>query len=81
MPISDDGPLYVIVHRRHDYGSPRDQVYDIQPDDSLEDITERAGYLQYNAQEKYGRTRDTYRVAELRMVAARPKATEGGEVR
>lgn len=77
MPISDDGPLYVIVHRRYGYGSPRDQVHDIQPDDSLEDVTERAGYLQYNAQEKYGRTRDTYRVAELRMVDNRPSLAEG----
>ena len=67
MPISDDGPLYVIVHRSHSYRPPRDQVYDVHPDDSLVDVRSRAYGLESSAH-RAGRTEDTYRVAELRFV-------------
>lgn len=68
MPISDDGPLFVIVHRSHSYNQPRDQVYDVRPDDSLEDVRERAAVLEAHAKTLYGRPKDTYRVAELHFV-------------
>lgn len=68
MPISDDGPLYVIVHRNHSYKPPRDQLHDIHPDDDLDETQDRAARLQDDAQYRYGRTEDTYRVAALRFV-------------
>lgn len=68
MPISDAGPLYVIVHRNHSYKPARDHLHDVHPDDSLTDIQERAARLQDDAQNRHGRTRDTYRIAELRFV-------------
>jgi len=77
VPLSDHGPLYVIVHRRHDYRSPRDELLEVQPDDDLENASERAAQLQDDAHNRYGRTRDTYRVAELRFVnPADRQATE-----
>jgi hypothetical protein len=68
MPISDDGPLYVIVHRSHGYKPPRDQVYDVHADHDLDDVRGRAAGLEHDAQNLHGRTKDTYRVAELRFV-------------
>jgi hypothetical protein len=58
-------PQYVIVHHssRRNASNPI-EVYDCRPDDSLDDIQERAAQLTENAN-KWGRPGDTYRVAEL----------------
>jgi len=58
----------VIVHRRNDGRRVEDQVFDIRPDVDLADVRERAADLQHDAQVRYGRPNDTYRVAELRYV-------------
>jgi hypothetical protein len=61
-------PLYVIVHcARRATGADRVLVHDVHPDDSLEDVTERAAVLQAGAHE-WGRERDTYRVAQLTFI-------------
>lgn len=64
-----DSPLYVIVHRRADRTPSANSVvvHDCHPDNSIEDVRERATDLQRAAKD-YGRTDDTYRVAELRFV-------------
>ncbi len=60
-------PQYVIVHRRVRPHVVIDQVYDVDPDDSLVRIQERAVELQSDV-EGYERLNDSYRVAELRYV-------------
>ncbi len=69
VPLGAETGQYVIVHtdRR---GVQR--VYDIQPDDDLGDVRERAATLERSAH-GYGRVDDTYRVFELR-----PVPSEGG---
>lgn len=67
MPISDNGPLYVIVHRRDNGRTTEDQVRDLRPYADLTDARELAADLQSDVA-RYGRPNDTYRVAELRFV-------------
>jgi hypothetical protein len=59
---------YVIVHRRVRPHATVDTVFDLDPDDNLARISERATDLQHDANVRYGRPNDTYRVAELRYV-------------
>jgi hypothetical protein len=61
--------LYVIVHTSHSYRPPREQVYDVNTDESLPDVTERAAELERDAH-RAGRKKDTYRVARLAFTGA-----------
>lgn len=62
-----DSPMYVIVHRRDNGRTVEDQVRDLRPYTDLTDAQQLAAALQSDV-ERYGRPRDTYRVAELRYV-------------
>jgi hypothetical protein len=59
-------PMYVIVHHRVRPHAAEDTVYDLDPDDNLARIRERAADLRSHVA-AYGRPDDTYRVAELRF--------------
>jgi hypothetical protein len=59
---------YVIVHRRDTGRAVEEQLYDVRPQADLPAITEHAAELQHDANHRYGRPRDTYRVARLAFV-------------
>ncbi len=61
-------PQYVIVHRRDNGRTIVDQVVDLHPSQDRVVEVARAAELQHDANTRYGRPNDTYRVAELRYV-------------
>lgn len=63
-----NAPLFVIVHRRDDGRTVTEALYSIHPDTDQFAAHRHAAELQHDANNLYGRPRDTYRVAELRYL-------------
>jgi hypothetical protein len=61
-------PQYVIVHRRDTGREVSEQLFSVFPETDRAQIVEHAAELQHDANHRYGRPRDTYRVARLAFV-------------
>lgn len=61
-------PQYVIVHRRDTGREVVEQLFSAFPETDRNQAVEHAAEMQHDANHRYGRPRDTYRVAELRYI-------------
>ncbi|GGN39126.1 hypothetical protein FHR83_006787 [Actinoplanes campanulatus] len=58
-------PQYVILHRRDRGSEATEQLFSVWPETDRAQAVEHAAELQSDANNLYGRPRDTYRVARL----------------